>query len=635
MCGIAGFTHKNWTPERSRIVDAIASLTHRGPDRQNVFETPSVSMGTARLSIIDLETGDQPMSTEDGRVTVAFNGEIYNYAELRAELESLGHSFFSRGDTEVLLRAFVQWDTGAFARLRGMFAAAFWDEYERRLTLVRDRLGIKPLYVARRGEDICFGSELKTLFVHPEIRRRLDPAALDCYLGLNYIPSPWSMVEGVEKVRPGEWLEWRDGKTRSEAYWRLPAPQPSQIDFEEAKDRLDGLLESSVREHLVSDVPLGLWLSGGLDSSTILHYAAQASSRPINTFSVTFRGRSFDESAWVRTLASRYSTRHEELDLSPTLDLREAIEDFADYADEPNADAGALPVWFLSKMTRRTVTVALSGEGADELFGGYITYRAGELARRMRLLPAPVLRLLGAAVEGWPASDEKISLEYKLKRFLEGCRMRPERAHVYWNGTFSEAQKRALVPGKLPRALHRVIAELARAGDNTGARLWFDQKYYLPDDILAKVDRISMAHSIEVRPPFLDHRIAEFAATLPDTFRIRGSKQKVLLRSLMHHRLPHSILRRGKIGFDIPAHEWLRGPLRELLFDTFAWASSEHSELFDWTEVQSYVDAHLARRANYGYHLWGLIILFLWMKRWNIQTVAAPAPARKLVAISS
>jgi asparagine synthase (glutamine-hydrolysing) len=635
LCGITGFTHKTHIPDRSRILSAVNSLVHRGPDHQGVFEAAGISLGATRLTILDIAAGDQPMSTADGRTTIAFNGEIYNFRELRSELEGLGHRFTTRTDTEVLLHAFVEWDTRCFARLRGMFAVALWSEPERRLVLARDRFGIKPLYFAKLGGDVYFGSELKTLFVHPEIERRLDAASLDCYLGLNYVPGPGTFVEGIEKLTPGSWLEWRNGTTRSESYWQLPIPSPSPMDFEEAKQRLDVLLESSVREHLIADVPLGLWLSGGIDSSTILHYAAGAAGRPINTFSVTFKGRSFDESSYIRSLVDQYGTRHEELDLNPELELRDAIEDFASYADEPNADAGALPVWYLSQMTRRSATVALSGEGADELFGGYVTYRANDLARWARRLPRPLLSGLARVVQAWPASDEKISLEYKLKRFLEGCLMRPERAHIYWNGTFSDAEKQALVRKPMPAALDRILAQLAQAGDNQGAYLWFDQKYYLTDDILAKVDRMSMAHSIEVRPPFLDHRIAEFAATLPNQFKIDGSRQKVLLRSLMRPRLPSPILRHSKIGFDIPAHEWLRGPLRELMLDTLAWGTAEHSDLFDAAGVQACVDAHLSRRANYGYHLWGLTILFLWMKKWRIRTAATPAADRKLAAISS
>ena len=344
------------------------------------------------------------------------------------------------------------------------------------------------------------------------------------------------------------------------------------------------------------------------------------------TFSISFHGRSFDESDYIRQLVGEYGTDHEELDLNPGLDLAGATEEFAQYADEPNADAGALPVWFLSRMTRGGATVALSGEGADELFGGYVTYRADSLARLLRPLPRMSRCVWArAALGALPVSDEKISLEYKLKRFVEGCRMDPAHAHVYWNGTFSEAEKRQIVLAPPTGGLARILEDLTAAGESLPAYLWFDQKYYLPDDILSKVDRMSMAHSVEVRPPFLDHRIVEFAATVPSRFKIHGTSQKILLRRLMAGRLPKPILARSKVGFDIPAHEWLRGSLRPLLEDTLASGASEWPGLFDWTRIRTYLNDHLSRRNNYGYHLWGLMILCLWMRRWEIQAGAAPA----------
>ena len=370
------------------------------------------------------------------------------------------------------------------------------------------------------------------------------------------------------------------GEVRSEAYWRLPHGPAARLDREAAAEELDSLLRQSVREHLLSDVPLGVWLSGGIDSSTVLHYAAAASSNRLKTFSISFRGRSFDETAYIRAAATQYGTDHQEFDVNPEVGLADAIEEFAYYFDEPNADAGALPVWYLSKMTRQNVTVALSGEGADELFGGYLTYRADGYARRMRRLPAGAWGWRSQAARRWPVSDEKISFEYMLKRFLEGCRMDAARAHVYWNGTFSDAEKRALLSVPNPGALAAILEELRAAGEDLAAYLWFDQRYYLPDDILMKVDRMSMAHSIEVRPPFLDHRIVEFAASLPSHFKIRGSRQKVILKDLMKGKLPPSILRRKKVGFDIPAHQWLRGPLRELMRDTLSAGASEHAEVF-------------------------------------------------------
>lgn len=624
MCGIVGFTQKGWLPESGRIERATAALTHRGPDQQGTFKSNLCSLGATRLKIIDLASGDQPILSDDKDVAIVFNGEIYNHQELRAELQQLGHTFHSHCDTETVLRAFLEWDTDCFARLRGMFAIALWTKSTQRLVLARDRMGIKPLYYARREDDLFFGSELKAILIHPEIDRRLSLDGLDCYLSLNYVPCPWTLVEGIEKLPPGHWLEWRDGEVYSESYWQLPFGVRSDWTLESAREELDGLLRQSVREHLISDVPLGMWLSGGIDSSTILHYAAE-SGAPLKTFSISFQGRSFDETAYIREVAHRYQTEHEELDLNPETNLREVIEEFSYYSDEPSADAGALPVWFLSKLSKSRVTVSLSGEGADELFGGYLTHRANRIAALARRLPRPALSLALTALRAWPVSDEKISLEYQLKRFLEGCRMTPERAHVYWNGTFSDAQKAALLGKQLPTALDDVLAELRgrpSTPDDLARFLWFDQKYFLQDDILNKSDRMSMAHSLEVRPPFLDHRIVEFAAGLPASLKIRGSEQKVILKELMRDKLPISVLRRKKVGFDIPAHDWLRGPLRSLMTDVLLDGASNYASLFRRDVIETYIRQHLERQINVGYHLWGLMVLFLWMKRWNIQVAA-------------
>ncbi len=619
MCGITGFTHFR-AASPNAIVSAVHTLDHRGPDQQGVWESEFISLGVARLRIIDLGSGDQPITSPDGNTVIAFNGEIYNHEELRRELEGLGYRFRSGTDTETVLAAFLEWDTDCFARLRGMFAVALWSESSRRLVLARDRLGIKPLYFCRKNEQIYFGSELKSLFVHREIGRDLSLAGLDAYLTLNYVAGDQSLVDGIEKLPAGQWLEWRAGKIHSQAYWRLPFEQLGRkMDFEAAKEELDGLLTQSVREHLLSDVPLGVWLSGGLDSSTILHYAAQTSGRKLRTYSISFAGRSFDETRYLREVAARYGTEHQEFDLNPEEDLAGAIEQFATYFDEPNGDGGALPVWFLSKLTKQTATVAFSGEGADEIFGGYLTHRASHLARFARQLPASLLRGAEGAAQLLPTSDEKISFEYKVKRFLAGSLMEPYRAHVFWNGTFSDAEKKTLIQAELPDTMGRLLRDAARHGTGLGGYLWFDQRYFLPDDILMKVDRMSMAHSVEVRPPFLDHRIVEFAAALPSRYKIRGSRQKFILKELMKDKLPASVTKRKKIGLDFPAHDWLRGPLRELLFDTFSDAESAYSEIFNFDTIRSCLHAHLSRRVNLGYNLWGLMMLFLWMKRWRIQ----------------
>jgi asparagine synthase (glutamine-hydrolysing) len=597
-------------------------MVHRGPDQQAVWESDLVSLGAVRLKIIDLAGGDQPIVSEDGDAVIVFNGEIYNHAELRRELEGLGHRFRSRCDTEVVLRAFLQWDTECFGRLRGMFGVALWQQSRRRLVLARDRMGIKPLYIHRRGDDLYFGSELKAILEHPEIPRRISRAGLSFYLSLNYVPRPHTLIEGIWKLPPGWWLEWRDGAARAESYWRLklePRPRP----LEEAKEELDLRLRESLREHLISDVPLGVWASGGIDSSTVLHYAAQASPARLKTFSVSFRGRSFDESRYFREVARVYGTDHHEFDLNPEKDLRDVIEELPFYSDEPSADAGALPVWYLSKMCRSQVTVALSGEGADELFGGYYTYLADRLARPLRWIPAGLRRASLKALALWPVSDEKIGLEYKLKRFLEGSLLDPVAAHFFWNGTFSEAEKLALMSanGVPPLdALARILPAEARGLDPLNRFLWLDQLYYLADDILYKCDRMSMAHSLEVRPPFLDHRLVEFAAALPVGMKVRGSTLKFLLRDLMRDKLPPAILNRRKEGFDIPAHDWLRGGLRPLVEETLRPEAVRATGLFQPGAVAGVVRRHMERRANLGYHLLGLLTLFLWLKRWNVQT---------------
>jgi asparagine synthase (glutamine-hydrolysing) len=600
----------------------VATLFHRGPDQQGIFSSNLFSFGAARLKIIDLECGNQPILENAGEWGIVFNGEIYNHLELRAELERLGHQFTSHSDTETVLKAFLQWDTESFARLRGMFALAVWNVPQKRIVLARDRMGIKPLYFARQGQDLYFGSELKAILIHPEIDRNLSREALDCYLSLNYIPSPWTLIEGIRKVPPGYWMEWRDGEVGTKSYWQLPFGKIREVSLEDAKQELDALLAESIREHLLSDVPLGVWLSGGIDSTSILHYAAMASSSRLKSFSISFKGRSFDESSSIQRVVQKYGTDHDELDLNPSMDLRGAIEEFAYYSDEPSADAGALPVWFLSKLCKKKTTVALSGEGADELFGGYLTYRANRIARQLRRLPRAALLTGLAVVRQWPVSDEKIGFEYKVKRLLEGSLLSPGRAHVYWNGTSADDDRSALLYQPLPRTLDQILgqmAKLAPVDDDLAPFLWLDQKYYLADDILTKSDRMSMAHSVEVRPPFLDHRIVEFAAALPARLKIRGSQQKVVLRELMKDKLPPAILKRKKIGFDIPAHEWLRGPLRELLEDSFDSGLSEYGQLFRRDGVERLKKRHLHREINVGYHLWGLLVLFLWMKRWQVK----------------
>jgi asparagine synthase (glutamine-hydrolysing) len=621
MCGIAGFTHFGEPSPTGVLRRAINGLKHRGPNQQGTFEAANISMGAVRLKIIDLAGGDQPIQTTDGEYVIVFNGEIYNHAELRRELESLGHHFESHCDTEVALRAFVEWDLDCFCRFRGMFAIAYWQRSRQRLLLARDRLGIKPLYYTMHRGNLHFGSELKAILEHPEIPRHVCGPGLDYYLSLNYVPTPYTLVDGIEKILPGTWLEFEQGRIRNEHYWRNTF-EPRPLSMEDACLQLDDLLRQSISEHLISDVPLGIWASGGLDSSTILHYASQVSSRRLETYSISFAGRRFDESEYFRLLAGRYNTSHHEFDLSTDHDLPEAIYEMAWYSDEPSADAGALPVWFLSKMTARHVTVALSGEGADEIFGGYQTYLADRYASWARRIPKPMLRLALRAADAVPVSDEKIGFDYKLKRFLSGALLPADEAHFFWNGTFSTEEKRQLglqAPVRSAAALCKRLEGLPPASNVVNRYLFVDQHYYLSDDILYKCDRMSMAHSLEVRPPFLDHRIAEFAASLPESLKIRGRSTKHLLRTLVERKLPRQILQRRKEGLDIPAQEWLRGPLRPLIEEALCPESVRGAGLFAPAAIESVKQRHFSRKENLGYHLWGLLTLHLWMRRWNVQ----------------
>ena len=564
MCGILGYTHVRRRLQRGVLDAALDALAHRGPDHQGRFESDQISLGATRLRIVDLEGGDQPLTSPDGDVVVIFNGEIFNQHELRLQLRAQGVTFSTHCDTEVLLHAFLRWGSECFERLRGMFAVAVWVKSERRLILARDRMGIKPLYYTQHAGELYFGSELKCIFAHPDVPRDLCMAGLNCFLSLNYVPAPYTLVENIHKLLPGHLLEWRNGFASVRSFVPNAPARSAPGSLSEACEELDDLLKRSLSEQLISDVPVGIWLSGGLDSSTILHYASQVSSARLRTFSVTFKGRTFDESSTIEQLTQHFGSQHTEFNLDESADLEGAIREMAYYSDEPSADAGALPAWFLAQMSSQQVTVVLSGEGADELFAGYLTYKADRYSAAARRIPAGLRRAGLKCAALLPVSDEKISFEYKLKRFLGGSLLSPEMAHVYWNGTFTEAEKKGFFRFSDPAPLAGILDNM---GDGPGLKrfLDFDQRYYLADDILYKVDRMSMAHSLEARPPFLDPRIVDFAASLPDNFKLRGDTSKFVLRQLMKDKLPESVLHGPKIGFDIPIHDWFRSVLRPML----------------------------------------------------------------------
>ncbi len=629
MCGIAGFTHLRKPLPAGVLTSALESIAHRGPDHQGQFVSGQVSLGATRLRIIDLDGGDQPLKSPDGDVVVVFNGEIFNHQELRRELQQAGYLFQTHCDTEVVLNAYLHWGDSCFARFRGMFAIAAWTQSGRRLVLARDRMGIKPLYYRLHDGEVFFGSELKCIFAHPNVPRHICLEGLDAFLSVNYVPGPFTLVAGIVKLMPGQMLEWNRGSANLTDFTNRSAERSSPASIGDACEELDTLLANAVREQLVADTAVGIWLSGGLDSSTILHYGSEQSTRPLKTFSVTFKGSSGDESDHIRRVSQHYGTDHTEFDLNTDVDMVGAIEDLAFYSDEPSADAGALPTWFLSQMTRESATVALSGEGSDELFAGYLTYKADRYAAGFRLVPRALRRFLLAAAKKLPAQDGRISFEYKLKRFLEGSLLSPQLAHIFWNGTNSEREKEALFLFMEADSLGAWLGQMRESGLQDF--LDFDQRFYLADDILYKVDRMSMAHSLEVRPPFLDPRIVDFARALPSKFKLYGSTSKYVLRKLMADKLPPHVLHRSKMGFDIPVHDWFRGVLRPLLLETLNRENVEATGLFRWAAVERLIHRHLERRENKGYQLWGLMVLLMWMKRWNVELPAAEQVSEVLV----
>jgi len=624
MCGIAGFSHRTGKPPGRLISEMVQSLSHRGPDDRGTYCGKFAALMAVRLAVVDPWAGTQPFISEDGDTILAFNGEIYNYKELRERLEGHGYRFRTNGDTEVVLQAFRHWGTSCFPMFRGMFALALVIESERRIVLARDRMGIKPLYYYRRGEALHFGSEMKAILADPRVPRRIDRSGLSHYLSLNYVPAPLTLIEGIEKLPPAHWLDWQLGSVRLQRYWSPRDSIRPRMTKQDAVEELDLLLSAAVSEQMQADVPVALWISGGVDSSLILQAAARHATSSLRTFSVRFPGEKHDESRYSRALAAHFGTRHEEYELVGNAGLADAIHSLVHFADEPCADAGAMPLWFLSALTGRDTTVALSGDGADELFGGYQTYLADSLSSKFQIVPRSVRKQLAAWSKLLPVSDEKIGLDYKLTRFLEGSLLSPGQAHFFWNGTFSEQEKRQLCAFGNHPPLSDLYRPLLGRSEPNGIKdfLKIDRKYYLADNILAKCDRISMAHSVEVRPPFLDDRIVDFAGALPPALLREKGQLKPLLKSLLASKLSPALRRRGKQGLDIPIHSWLRGPLRELVRDTLSTGRIEQSGLLNAAYVSSLLKNHLDRTTNVGYHLWGLLILSLWIEHWKIDTSA-------------
>jgi asparagine synthase (glutamine-hydrolysing) len=625
MCGIAGFIDfAGHSPEsaRARIERMTDSIAHRGPDGAGFHVDQHIAFGHRRLAIIDVAAGQQPMSAADGQVHIVFNGEIYNYLELRAELEALGHRFRTHSDTEVIVEAYLQWGDSSVERLNGMFAFVIWDSRSQRLWMARDRVGKKPLYIYRQGTFIAFASELKALRAAGGISEDLDPEALDCYFTFGYIPAPKTIYRGVKRLRAARSLvATRTGESERQ-YWKLSYGEPRQISLEAATEEFETLLDEAVRCRLMSEVPLGAFLSGGLDSSLVVASMAKISGRPVITNSIGFEDREFNELAVAAEIASHLKTDHHEFTVEPK--AADVLERIAWHFDEPFADSSAVPTWYVCEMARRTVTVALSGDGGDESFAGYsFRYVPHMLESRVRTSVPAALRALAFGPLGrlWPASA-RLPKPLRLKTILENLAVSDAEAYFRDLAWLREDARLALYTPDFKRQLkgytpfEAVYPFYANndAPDALARAQHADIHFYMTDDVLVKADRMSMAHSLEVRCPLLDYRMLEFAARLPASLKTDRSKGKLPLRAAAARRLPERIRNMPKRGFSIPAARWLREDLRPMAEDLILGANSSASEWLDPGMLRTMWAEHQSGARDHSVFLWGQMMLSLWRK---------------------
>lgn len=654
MCGICGLVVPPGAPVHAEVLGAMnATLSRRGPDDAGYYvdEAGGCGLGHRRLSIIDLEGGHQPLANGDGSVQIVVNGEIYNFQGLREQLIAKGYTFRTHSDSEVVAHGYDAWGEDLFARLDGMFALAIWDGRARRLLLARDRMGKKPLYYAFVGKDrqtLLFGSEMKALLEHPEMSRRVSPGGLALYLTYECLPEDRSIYADASRVQPGCYLVWEreSGRVRHGEFWRMrfadspAAPDVAGKTEPELAEHLRDLIREATRARLISDVPLGVLLSGGIDSSTVA--AAMADVVPasqIKTFSVTFEDKSFDESTHARKVAEHLGTDHYEERLSPQV-MIDILPEVADFMCEPLGDGSLIPTYLLSRFTRETVTVALGGDGGDELFLGYPTFQADAVARYAdRVLSLDAEKRLGRALTKaaglLPVSRKNFSFDFKVKRFLQGLGFHPDFRHQAWMGSFMPHELERVIADGLVQAAFREdpYATVARFRDTSGARDHYDQasyqyaRLYLTADVLVKVDRASMARGLEVRAPLLDTKVVEFACALPGEYKLKGLTTKHLLKEAARRWLPHEIVDRPKKGFGVPIGEWIRGPLRDLAHDLLSPTKIAREGFLNAREVERLLQEHDRGLADHRKPLWTLMAFELWLERFGPGTTASSVAA--------
>ena len=638
MCGIAGFVDRdlhgraeaNAAASRALVRSMCDVIRHRGPDDEGVFVGDGAGLGMRRLSIIDLAGGHQPIRNEDGSVWVVFNGEIYNYRELRAELIARGHVFSTDTDTETIVHAYETWGEDAFSHLRGMFGIALWDRRQRTLLLARDRAGIKPLHYAERNGRLFFGSEIKSILAAGGIDPSMDVAALEHYLSFLYTPADATIFEGIRKLPPGHYLRWHAGDVTITRYWDLPRGESFAGSMDDASEALTGVLGDAVQSHMISDVPIGALLSGGIDSSLVVGLMARASSRPIKTFSIGFDEPAFDELDGARRIADHFGTDHHEMVVRP--DALAVVERLVEHFDEPFGDSSAVPTWYVSQMARRHVTVVLSGDGGDELFGGYDRYLPNPRVARFDAVTGGLGRRAAGAIG--PLLPHGLTG----KNFLRHVAQDHPGRYVDAVSFFQPDEMHALLSRDLSLALgSRRSAETAASRFGRWQDLsWpsrmmrFDFETYLPEDILTKVDRMSMAHSIESRVPLLDHEVIEFAASLPSSMKIQGLERKRVLKNAAASILPAEVFARPKRGFGIPIGTWFRSPLRDFVVDTLQSPRARQRGYFEPPFVDRIVREHLAGTRDHTLRLWQLLMFELWHREYLDSVPARQARGSSL-----
>ncbi len=622
MCGITGWINLKKDKsinDRAILHEMCERMKHRGPDSEGLWNEDTVALGMRRLSIIDLATGEQPVYNEDKSVVVVMNGELYNFREVRADLEEHGHKFETHSDTEILPHLYEEFGDAMLDQINGMFAFALWDKLRERMLIARDRFGEKPLYYGVFDGTLVFGSELKVLLANPLVKTELNLDAVRQFLSFDYVPAPASIYKNIFKLPAAHCLTVENGKVSTKRYWNLTW-EKSESDFDSKTEELRTLLADAVRMRLVSDVPLGILLSGGIDSSTVAAYATQFSTERVKTFSIGFDEDSFDESKFAGQVAEHLGTEHyeERLSVGKAADL---ISQIGTWLDEPMSDGSLIPTFLLSRFVRRHVTVALGGDGGDEIFAGYPMYWAHRVARAYERIPKAIRSgMIEPVVNSLPVSTKNMSFDYKAKRFVAASKYDLVTRHHSYFGSFSpDGQRRVLSRDVLEQTeedVYRSARELLRICDATNdieKMQFLDINYYMAEDILTKVDRASMAVSLEVRAPFLDPRVAQFAASIPIDYKLKGNKGKYILKKAVEPLLPASILKRPKKGFGIPIAEWLKGRLNPLLHDLLDPSRLRDQGLFDPKFVAKLIGEHESGAASHHKQLWTLLVFQLWI----------------------